>query len=126
MQTFNFYLVICLTFVFPPNKGLLYGFALFIVIAGGYVKRLQRFVCARYHPEREKVRKQKIHSFFFFLSKVFVNYLLCWSPRDLLSACNIVSIKKIVSWKRNTRLFSVCFYYEFIKNINLVLKVSVY
>ncbi|XP_016343564.1 DC-STAMP domain-containing protein 2 [Sinocyclocheilus anshuiensis] len=27
--------------------GLLYGFTLFIVIAGGYVKRLQRFVCKR-------------------------------------------------------------------------------
>ncbi|XP_050987196.1 DC-STAMP domain-containing protein 2 [Labeo rohita] len=41
--------------------GLLYGFALFIVIAGGYVKRLQRFVCARYHPEREKKRIEYLH-----------------------------------------------------------------
>ncbi|XP_056089009.1 DC-STAMP domain-containing protein 2 isoform X1 [Rhinichthys klamathensis goyatoka] len=41
--------------------GLLYGFTLFIVIAGGYVKRLQRFVCARYHPEREKKRIQYLH-----------------------------------------------------------------
>ncbi|KAL1259587.1 hypothetical protein QQF64_010164 [Cirrhinus molitorella] len=41
--------------------GLLYGFALFIVIAGGYAKRLKRFVCARYHPEREKKRIQYLH-----------------------------------------------------------------
>ncbi|XP_056332009.1 DC-STAMP domain-containing protein 2 [Danio aesculapii] len=41
--------------------GLLYGFTLFIVIAGGYVKRLRRFVCARYHPEREKKRIQYLH-----------------------------------------------------------------
>ncbi|XP_056089011.1 DC-STAMP domain-containing protein 2 isoform X3 [Rhinichthys klamathensis goyatoka] len=43
------------------TQGLLYGFTLFIVIAGGYVKRLQRFVCARYHPEREKKRIQYLH-----------------------------------------------------------------
>uniref|UniRef100_A0A8C1DRU9 DC-STAMP domain containing 2 n=2 Tax=Cyprinus carpio TaxID=7962 RepID=A0A8C1DRU9_CYPCA len=41
--------------------GLLYGFTLFTVIAGGYVKRLQRFVCARYHTEREKKRIQYLH-----------------------------------------------------------------
>ncbi|XP_051575689.1 DC-STAMP domain-containing protein 2-like [Myxocyprinus asiaticus] len=41
--------------------GLLYGFTLFIVIAGGYVKRLQRFVCARYHPQREKERIRYLH-----------------------------------------------------------------
>ncbi|XP_058602504.1 DC-STAMP domain-containing protein 2 isoform X2 [Onychostoma macrolepis] len=41
--------------------GLLYGFTLFIVVAGGYVKRLQRLVCARYHPEREKKRIQYLH-----------------------------------------------------------------
>ncbi|KAK9961089.1 hypothetical protein ABG768_008900 [Culter alburnus] len=41
--------------------GLVYGFTLFIVIAGGYIKRLQRFVCARYHPEREKKRIQYLH-----------------------------------------------------------------
>ncbi|XP_067304663.1 DC-STAMP domain-containing protein 2 [Pseudorasbora parva] len=41
--------------------GVLYGFTLFIVIAGGYVKRLKRFVCARYHPEREKKRIQYLH-----------------------------------------------------------------
>ncbi|XP_055066160.2 DC-STAMP domain-containing protein 2 isoform X1 [Misgurnus anguillicaudatus] len=42
--------------------GLLYGFTLFIVFAGGYVKRLQRFVCARYHPQREKKRIWYLHS----------------------------------------------------------------
>ncbi|XP_043117634.1 DC-STAMP domain-containing protein 2 [Puntigrus tetrazona] len=41
--------------------GLLYGFTMFITIAGGYIKRLQRFVCASYHPEREKKRIQYLH-----------------------------------------------------------------
>ncbi|KAM9489119.1 DC-STAMP domain-containing protein 2 isoform 2-T2 [Clarias gariepinus] len=36
--------------------GLLYGLAISLVLAGGYLKRLQRFVCAHYYPQREKVR----------------------------------------------------------------------
>ncbi|TRZ03123.1 hypothetical protein DNTS_029904 [Danionella cerebrum] len=41
--------------------GLLYGFILFIVSAGGYITRSKRFLCARYHPEREKERIQYLH-----------------------------------------------------------------
>ncbi|KAI5618237.1 DC-STAMP domain-containing protein 2, partial [Silurus asotus] len=36
--------------------GFLYSLAFFLVVAGSYAKRLQRFVCAHYHPQREKVR----------------------------------------------------------------------
>ncbi|GAA6069972.1 DC-STAMP domain-containing protein 2 isoform X1, partial [Tachysurus ichikawai] len=36
--------------------GFLYGIFLFMVLAGSYAKRLQRLVCARYYPQREKVR----------------------------------------------------------------------
>ncbi|XP_027005389.2 DC-STAMP domain-containing protein 2 isoform X2 [Tachysurus fulvidraco] len=36
--------------------GFLYGLFLFMVLAGGYAKRLQRLVCARNYPQREKVR----------------------------------------------------------------------
>ncbi|KAF5907761.1 DC-STAMP domain-containing protein 2, partial [Clarias magur] len=36
--------------------GLLYGLAISIVLAGSYLKQLQRFVCAHYYPQREKVR----------------------------------------------------------------------
>ncbi|KAF7708515.1 hypothetical protein HF521_017572 [Silurus meridionalis] len=42
--------------------GFLYGFAFFLVVAGSYAKRLQRFVCAHYHPRREKVRILRLHS----------------------------------------------------------------
>lgn len=37
--------------------GSLFGLFFFLVLAGSYVKRLQRFVCARYYPQREKVRQ---------------------------------------------------------------------
>ncbi|KAL6488500.1 hypothetical protein MHYP_G00022410 [Metynnis hypsauchen] len=36
--------------------GFLYGLTFFLVLAGGYAKRLQRSVCAHYHPQREKER----------------------------------------------------------------------
>ncbi|KAK2854960.1 hypothetical protein Q7C36_006829 [Tachysurus vachellii] len=36
--------------------GFLYGLFLFMVLAGSYAKRLQRLVCARYYPQREKLR----------------------------------------------------------------------
>uniref|UniRef100_A0AAY4CXU9 Dendritic cell-specific transmembrane protein-like domain-containing protein n=2 Tax=Denticeps clupeoides TaxID=299321 RepID=A0AAY4CXU9_9TELE len=36
--------------------GSLYGLSLFIVIAGSYSKRLQRYICASYHPNRERER----------------------------------------------------------------------
>ncbi|XP_030638976.1 DC-STAMP domain-containing protein 2 [Chanos chanos] len=36
--------------------GFLYGLATFTVITGGYIKRLRRFVCASYHPQRERER----------------------------------------------------------------------
>ncbi|XP_060776800.1 DC-STAMP domain-containing protein 2 [Neoarius graeffei] len=42
--------------------GFLYGLAFFVVLAGSYAKRLQRFVCARYHPQREKVRILQLRS----------------------------------------------------------------
>ncbi|XP_026795467.3 DC-STAMP domain-containing protein 2 [Pangasianodon hypophthalmus] len=42
--------------------GFLYGLAFFLVLAGSYAKRLQRFVCARYHPQREKVRILRLRS----------------------------------------------------------------
>ncbi|XP_056617609.1 DC-STAMP domain-containing protein 2 isoform X2 [Triplophysa dalaica] len=57
----------CLVKPFEPDFmrymliGLLYGVTLFIVIAGGYVKRLQRLVCARHHPQREKERIKYLH-----------------------------------------------------------------
>uniref|UniRef100_A0A8C9TWN1 Uncharacterized protein n=1 Tax=Scleropages formosus TaxID=113540 RepID=A0A8C9TWN1_SCLFO len=35
--------------------GLLYGLSLFIAVAGSYIMRFRRFVCASYYPEREKV-----------------------------------------------------------------------
>ncbi|XP_066538575.1 DC-STAMP domain-containing protein 2 isoform X2 [Hoplias malabaricus] len=34
--------------------GFLYGLTFFLVLGGSYAKRLQRLVCARYHPQREK------------------------------------------------------------------------
>ncbi|KAK3551153.1 hypothetical protein QTP70_013908 [Hemibagrus guttatus] len=37
--------------------GFLYGLFFFLVLAGSYAKRLQRLVCARYYPQREKVRQ---------------------------------------------------------------------
>ncbi|XP_017335314.1 DC-STAMP domain-containing protein 2 isoform X2 [Ictalurus punctatus] len=42
--------------------GFLYGLVFLLVLAGGYAKRLQRFVCARYHPQREKVRILRLRS----------------------------------------------------------------
>ncbi|XP_015461387.3 DC-STAMP domain-containing protein 2 isoform X1 [Astyanax mexicanus] len=36
--------------------GFLYGLAFFLVLVGSYAKRLQRFVCAHYHPQQEKKR----------------------------------------------------------------------
>ncbi|KPP73870.1 hypothetical protein Z043_107018, partial [Scleropages formosus] len=36
--------------------GLLYGLSLFIAVAGSYIMRFRRFVCASYYPEREKER----------------------------------------------------------------------
>ncbi|XP_066538576.1 DC-STAMP domain-containing protein 2 isoform X3 [Hoplias malabaricus] len=36
--------------------GFLYGLTFFLVLGGSYAKRLQRLVCARYHPQREKER----------------------------------------------------------------------
>ncbi|XP_062847765.1 DC-STAMP domain-containing protein 2 [Trichomycterus rosablanca] len=36
--------------------GFLYGLAFFLVIAGSYARRLQRSVCAQYHPQRERER----------------------------------------------------------------------
>nr|XP_015192018.1 PREDICTED: DC-STAMP domain-containing protein 2 isoform X4 [Lepisosteus oculatus]XP_015192019.1 PREDICTED: DC-STAMP domain-containing protein 2 isoform X4 [Lepisosteus oculatus]XP_015192020.1 PREDICTED: DC-STAMP domain-containing protein 2 isoform X4 [Lepisosteus oculatus] len=36
--------------------GLLYGLSFFIVIAGSYVTRLRRFICASYYPDRERER----------------------------------------------------------------------
>ncbi|KAL7874213.1 hypothetical protein SRHO_G00051830 [Serrasalmus rhombeus] len=36
--------------------GFLYGLTFFLVLAGGYAKRLQRSLCAHYHPQREKER----------------------------------------------------------------------
>ncbi|KAL0984882.1 hypothetical protein UPYG_G00149900 [Umbra pygmaea] len=46
--------------------GFLYGLCMFIVFAGSYVKRLNRLVCARYHPKRERERvlllRRKIQS----------------------------------------------------------------
>ncbi|XP_072534838.1 DC-STAMP domain-containing protein 2 [Salminus brasiliensis] len=36
--------------------GFLYGLTFFLVLVGSYAERLQRFVCARYHPQREKKR----------------------------------------------------------------------
>ncbi|XP_062394418.1 DC-STAMP domain-containing protein 2 isoform X1 [Sardina pilchardus] len=41
--------------------GSLYGLALFTVIAGSYVKRLRRLICASYHPKREKERIHALH-----------------------------------------------------------------
>ncbi|XP_048882868.1 DC-STAMP domain-containing protein 2 isoform X2 [Brienomyrus brachyistius] len=42
--------------------GLLYGFSLFIVVAGSYIKRLRRFVCASYYPKRERERVQFLYN----------------------------------------------------------------
>ncbi|KAG7335941.1 hypothetical protein KOW79_000634 [Hemibagrus wyckioides] len=42
--------------------GFLYGLYLFVVLAGSYAKRLQRLVCARYYPQREKVRILRLRS----------------------------------------------------------------
>ncbi|XP_063054505.1 DC-STAMP domain-containing protein 2 [Engraulis encrasicolus] len=41
--------------------GSLYGLALFTVVAGSYVKRLRRLICASYHPKREKERILALH-----------------------------------------------------------------
>ncbi|XP_012678297.2 DC-STAMP domain-containing protein 2 [Clupea harengus] len=41
--------------------GALYGLALFIVVAGSYVKRLRRLICANYHPKRERERIHALH-----------------------------------------------------------------
>ncbi|KAG5271332.1 hypothetical protein AALO_G00178550 [Alosa alosa] len=41
--------------------GSFYGLALFTVIAGSYVKRLRRLICASYHPKREKERIHALH-----------------------------------------------------------------
>ncbi|KAJ8005460.1 hypothetical protein DPEC_G00146870 [Dallia pectoralis] len=41
--------------------GFLYGLSMFIVFAGSYVKRLNRLVCSRYHPKRERERVQLLY-----------------------------------------------------------------
>ncbi|KAM6968037.1 DC-STAMP domain-containing protein 2 [Aplochiton taeniatus] len=42
--------------------GFLYGFTLFLVLAGSHTKRLRRLVCASYHPRREWERVLLLHS----------------------------------------------------------------
>ncbi|TSK34763.1 DC-STAMP domain-containing protein 2 [Bagarius yarrelli] len=41
--------------------GFLYGILFFLVVFGSFAKRLQRFVCAQHHPQREKVRLLHLH-----------------------------------------------------------------
>lgn len=63
--------------------GSFYGLALFTVIAGSYVKRLRRLICASYHPKREKVTyiSSALILFLYFIYFIFfsLNYEFCLS-----------------------------------------------
>ncbi|XP_052003260.1 DC-STAMP domain-containing protein 2 [Xyrauchen texanus] len=78
--------------------GFLYGFTLFIVIAGGYVKRLQRFVCARYHPQREKERIRYLHRHILFQRGSLGKALLRAVARNRVDQQNDGIIQKLAKF----------------------------